>query len=157
MHFSLHHIGRCGLVFLLDASLIIGCILFLITLVVVALGSCWMSAWSLDTFFLITLVVVALCSCWVPACSLDAFFFNHIGRCALSFSCDASLVVGCIFSESHCWVWLSLLVGCKPAHWMQAWSLDAFFLIKLLGFALLCFWMEGCSLDACLVGGCLFP
>ena len=48
--FCFNHVGRCGLVFLLDAALIIGCI------------------------FLIALVVVALRSCWWPACSLDALF-----------------------------------------------------------------------------------
>ena len=62
MHFCLSHIGCCGLVFLLDASLLIG-FFVLITLVVAALYSWRMPASSFDAFFLITLVVVALCSC----------------------------------------------------------------------------------------------
>ena len=64
--------GRCGLVFLLGAGLVIGCI-----------------------FPEITLVVVALCSCWMPAWSLDAcFFLNHIDRCGLVFLLDAGLLIG---------------------------------------------------------------
>ena len=74
MHFFLDHIGRFGLVFLLDAGLVIGCI-----------------------FFLITLVVVALCSCGMPARSLNVFCLNHIGRCGLVFLLDVSLVIGCVF------------------------------------------------------------
>ena len=49
-------------------------------------------------FFPITLVVVALCSCWMPAWSLDTFSLNHIGCCGLVSLLDETLVIGYIFS-----------------------------------------------------------
>ena len=96
--FVLHDIGRCGLVFLFDAGLVIGYI-FLNHLVVVALCPCCMKVLSLDAFFfLITLVVVASRSCWMPAWSLDTFFLNHISCCGLAFLLDEGLVIGYILS-----------------------------------------------------------
>ena len=46
--------------------------------------------------FLITLVVVALCSCGMPACSLDTFFrlFNSIGENADADGISEGLAIG---------------------------------------------------------------
>ena len=71
-------------------------------------------------FFLITLVVVALCSCWVLAWSLEAFFLNHIDRCGLVFLLAAGLVVGSISFL------FTLVVVSFCCRWMLAWSLDGF-------------------------------
>ena len=97
MHCFLNHIGRCGLVFLLDASLVIEyvfnhigrrCNVFLLDAGLVI--GC--------ILFLIALVVIAMCSCWMPAWSLDAYFLDHIDRCGLVFLLDANPVIGCLSS-----------------------------------------------------------
>ena len=75
MHFFLTHVGRCGLVFLLDASLVTGCILFLITLVGVP-----------------RLLVGCRHGHWMHV------FLNHVGRYGHVFLLDAGLVIGYIFS-----------------------------------------------------------
>ena len=119
MHVFLNRIGCCSLVLLLDASLVVGCIFFVIALVAVALCSCWMPAWSLDACFSITLVVVAVRSCWMPEWSFHKCSLNDDGRCGLVFLLDASLVVGCIFFL------ITLVVVALCSGWMPAWCLDA--------------------------------
>ena len=96
--FSLNHIVYCGLVSLLDESLVIGYFLFLIASFVMDLSSCWMQA-----------------------CSLDVVFLNHIVCCDLVFLLDARLVIGYIYLDHL------LVVGLRPC-WMEARSLDDFLL-----------------------------
>ena len=91
---AFNYIGRCGFAFLLDASLVAGRISFELhwSLWLCVLVGCRLGRWA--HFFLITLVVVALLSCRMPAWSLGAFLFNYIVRCGFAFLSDASLVVG---------------------------------------------------------------
>ena len=98
IHVFLNRIGRCGLVFLLDAGLVIGCHFFLIALVVVAVRPCWMEACSLDDFFRNRIGRSGLVSLLEESPAIGRFFLNHIGCCSLVALLDESLVIGWFLS-----------------------------------------------------------
>ena len=96
--FLLNHIVCYGLEFLLDASMLIGCLFFLNHIVCCDLVFLLDARLVIGYIYLNHLVVVGLRPCWMEAWSLDDCLLNHIGCCGLVFLLDASLLIGLCFS-----------------------------------------------------------
>ena len=138
--FFLNHIGRCGLVLLLGARLLVGWFFFT-HLVVVELRPCWMKSWSLDDFLLNHISWCDLVFILDAGLVIGYILLNHIGRCGLVSLLDGSLVIGWFLFLITWSLWPCVPVEWKPGHWIH------FFLITLFVVALCLCWMQACSLD----------